>query len=148
MNEKRKSLIECVRDFILTCPHLSDGRLNVDYTGTRPTEYSIDGQPLKSVLETYIGGDSLRQFGFVFGSVESYGAEAMENIRNNGFYEDFAAWLEEQTRAGNLPDLGDGRQAESIQADSTGYLFDNDEKTARYQIQCRLVYYQEGAMNI
>lgn len=145
---KEKPLIECVRNFILTCPFLADGRVNVDYTGAKPTEYSIDGQPLQQVVETYIGGDSLRQFGFVFGSVECYGQEVMENIQNNGFYEDFARWLEEQTRKRNLPELGAGRQAESIQADSSGYLFDNDQKTARYQIQCRLLYYQEGAINI
>lgn len=141
-----KPIIECVRDFILTCPFLQDGRVNVDYTGVAATEYSIDGQPLKTVMRSYITGESIRQFGFVFGSVERYGADAPNNIQNSGFYEDFSAWLEEQTRAGNLPKLGTGRQARRIEAESSGYLFDNDEKTARYQIQCRLEYFQERSI--
>lgn len=141
-----KPLIECIRDFIVTCPFLSDGRVNVDYTGVAPTEYSIDGQPLQTVVKAFITGETIRQFGFVFGSVERYGADTLNNIQNSGFYEDFSSWLEQQTRAGNLPDLGEGRQAQKIEAQSSGYLFESDEKTARYQIQCRLEYFQERSI--
>lgn len=136
-------MIERIRDFILTCPYLSDGRVNVDYMGIQPTEYSIDGTPIQRVVKEYIGGGSVRQFAFVFSSVEKYGSDTINNIANSGFYEDFADWLESQTKSERLPDLGKGKQPWSIEAESTGYLFDSDSDIARYQIQCKLVYFQK-----
>ena len=137
-------IIGRLRDFISDCPHLQDGRVNVDYKGAKPTTYSIDGTPIKSIIKQYIDGSSIRQFAFSFGSVEHYGFDVLQNMENNGFYEDFAAWLEAQTRAGVLPDLGEGRQAQSVEAESQAYLYDNGDSTARYQVQCRLIYFQEN----
>lgn len=139
-----KPMIESIRDFILQCPYLSDGRVNVDFSGVNPTEYSVDGTPVKRIVTQYVDGSSIRQYAFVFGSVESYGQDARNNIANSGFYDDFCDWLEQQTAAGNLPDLGEGKQALSIEAQSTGYLFESGADTAYYQVQCRLVYFQEG----
>lgn len=141
---QNKPLIESIRDFIVTCPFLSDGRVNIDYAGVSPTEYTINGTPINKVVKRYIDGSSIRQFAFVFGSVERYGSDARNNIENSGFYEDFDEWLDQQTRLGNLPDLGENRQAQKMEAQSTGYLFDNSDNTARYQIQCRILYLQKG----
>lgn len=144
MQEGNKAIVESVRDFILTCPFLSDGRVNIDYAGVQPTEYTLNGTPINKTIKRYIDGTSIRQFSFLFGSVERYGPDLRNNIENSGFYEEFDNWLDQQTRLGNLPDLGDRRQAQKIEAQSTGYLFDNGDDTGRYQIQCRLVYLQKG----
>lgn len=139
-----KPIIESVRDFVLTCPFLADGRVNIDYSGVKPTEYSVDGTPINNIVKRYIDGSSVRQFGFIFGSVERYGPDVRNNILNNGFYEDFEKWLNTKSKAGVLPELGENRQAMKIEAQSTGYLFDNGDDTARYQIQCRVEYFEEG----
>ena len=138
------SMIESIRDFICTCPFLADGRVHVDYTGIKPTEYSIDGTPITKLIKSYIGGGSVRQYAFVFRSVERYGSDALVNISNSGFYEDFGNWLEEQTKIDNLPKLGEGKTPWSLEAQSTGYLFDSGTDTAYYQIQCRLIYFSKG----
>ena len=65
-------------------------------------------------------------------------------LANSGFYENLAAWLEQQTRTGNLPVLPDGKEAQKIEAQSTGYLFTTGPDVGKYQIQCRLQYYQEA----
>ena len=65
------------------------------------------------------------------------------SLANSGFYESLAAWLESQTRAGDLPVLPKGKKAQAIEAQSTGYLFTSGPDTGKYQIQCRLQYFQE-----
>ena len=60
-------------------------------------------------------------------------------------YEDLAAWMEAQTKARDFPDLGPGRDVQLIEAQSTGYLFTVSPDAGRYQIQCRLVYFEKGA---
>lgn len=138
------SIIESVRTFICTCPFLKDGAINVDYLGDRPTEYTIDGVPTADTVKRYADGGKLKQFTFVFGSREYYGEDTLKNIENSSFYEDFAAWLENQTNLGILPVLAVGKRAQKIEALSTGYMFDGAAGNARYQIQCRLTYYEGG----
>lgn len=138
------SLLENVRAFICGCPCLKDGKFNVDYLGDRQREYTIDVVPTNPVVKRYVNGDSLRQFVFMFASREPYGADVLQNLENNGFYEQFAGWLEEQVRNNHFPKLDGGRQVQNMEALTYGYLFDGRDKNARYQIQCRLLYLQRG----
>ena len=137
-----RSIIKSVRDFFLSCPLLKDGKLNVDYLGAEPTEYVIEGTPVADIARQYTDGASLRRYHFIFGSREYYGSELQTNLENNGFYEQLAEWIEGESRAGNLPRLGNGKAAQRLEVLSTGYLFDANGKDARYQIQCALLYFQ------
>ncbi|MEG0133554.1 MAG: chloramphenicol resistance protein [Clostridium sp.] len=138
-------IINSIRNYIRKCPYLSEFAkgVNVDYLGEEATSYSIEEIPCNPVLKKYIGGDSKRQYQFIFASRESYGAVVLQNIENSGFYEDFASWLEEETIKGNLPIL-EGKECLKIEAISTGYAFQTDVDKARYQIQARLTYLQKG----
>ena len=49
------NLIDSVRSYILTCPFLSDGRVNVDYIGT-DMEYSVDPLPCDPIMQRYMDG--------------------------------------------------------------------------------------------
>lgn len=140
------SIIKGIRDFILTFPDLSKfALLNVDYLSGNPAEYTIDHVPSEIIIEEDITGDSTRQFLFVFASRESYGQDALKNMANSGFYEKFESWLSEQNNKKNFPKLGNNQTPTEIEALGLGYLFENDDNTARYQIQCRLIYEQKGA---
>lgn len=139
------NMIESVRTFIEKCPLLKEGRVNVDYLGKEPWEYTIDGVPVSTTVKQYTDGARLRRYEFVFGSREYYGTDMPERIENSAFYEDFSAWLDEMSINGQLPDLGENKWAQSIEAVSGGYIMDTDGKYARYQIQCRMIYY-EGRM--
>ena len=138
------SIIKSLWDYFLACPLTEDKKLNVDYLPENGVEYSIDTTPAPEVVKMYTGGASIRQYLFVFRSVIEYGNNALQSLANSGFYEQLSEWLEQQSRAGNFPELPDGKMPMKIEAQSTGYLFTTTPKAGRYQIQCRLLYYQEA----
>lgn len=142
------TIIEAVRDYIKTCPYLKEFedevvKINVDKLEDDSTVYSINESVFNPIVKPYIDGSSERQFVFVFASREDYGQDFFQNIQNIGFYDDFATWLESNSRQGILPNLGNGKQALSIKAITNGYAFQTDIDKARYQIQIRLTYFQE-----
>lgn len=137
-------IINSIRDYILLCPLLSDERkVNVDYLGTEMS-YSINPQPSTPILKQYVDGGSMRQLQFDFTSNETYDEDARTGIENSGFYEEFESWLEEQNKQKVFPVLSGNKTAIKVETLTSGYLFDNDENSARYQIQCRLIYEQKG----
>ena len=137
-------IIDGLRTYIRKCPALRKYnkavKVNVDYLEDKPTTYSIEEVPSDVVIQKYVDGSSKRQYVFVFASRESYSEDVIDNINNSGFYEDFAEWLEEQTNNDNLPFIGDDKEVLKIEAITNGYAFKTDVDTARYQIQCRMIY--------
>ncbi len=73
------NLIDSVRSYILTCPFLSDGRVNVDYIGT-DMGYSVDPLPCDPIIQKYMDGGAKKQFQFAFTSQEEYDQDARINI--------------------------------------------------------------------
>jgi hypothetical protein len=140
------SLIQSIKDYMATYEGLKDDApLWVNYLGTEATQYGIIPLPGPQVLEEYLNGSSLRAYPFAFQSMERT-ADELERIEDHEFFEALAAWFESQTRAGILPTLDSGKTAEAIEATGGGYLFEQGQsQTGVFQIQCRLVYEQEGA---
>lgn len=141
-----ESIINAIREFIKTCPLIDENnKINVDYLGNEPIEYSIDPIPTTRIISTNIDGSSTRQQLFNFSSREYYSKEVAQNIANSKFYEDFAQWLEEKTEKDILPILGEGKMATKIEANTSGYLYSTTTglNNAKYNIQCRLEYDQE-----
>lgn len=140
------TIIESVKNFIMGCPYLSElARVNVDFLPEKADTYSVEEVPTQSVIEQYLDGSSKRQFTFVFAARLAYSDELRNNIDNCGFYENFASWLEDCTENEILPQMATGSEPFKIEALSSGYLFDisGDLSNARYQIQCRLIYFKE-----
>lgn len=137
------TIIQALRDYFLTCPLMGNRKINVDFLPEKGVEYSIDTAPATEIVKYYTDGTTIRQYLFDIRSVEEYGPDVLQNLANSGFYEELAAWLEEQTRARNFPHLPSGKQPQKIEALSTGYLFTSGPDTGKYQIQCRLQYFQE-----
>ena len=136
------TIIGSVAAFLATCPLLKKGRINANYLSEKAASYAIDNIPGDPVLIRYPDGGSKRQFLFVFASREFYGAETVENFKNSGFYEAFAAWIEAQDGLRNLPQLDGTLEPLRIEVLSGGYLFDENTGDARYQIQLRFTYYK------
>lgn len=141
---EHKSIAKALREYFLTCPLLGDHPLGVDWLPDKSVAFSIDTTPASQVLCRYFSGSSLRQYEFVLRSVQDYGADVLQNLENSALYEKLAAWMEEQTRKRNFPDLGPGRTVQSIEAQSTGYLMTVSPDVGRYQIQCRIIYHEKG----
>jgi hypothetical protein len=137
------SIIESLYQYFLSCPLLSDHRINIDFLPADQKEYSIEPSPSETIVKRYTDGSSIRQYQFLFSSREFYSSDIIENLKNSSFYEQFSNWIEKESRTGNLPVLPDGMQAQSIEALTQGYTYYQDTSNARYQIQCKLTYFQQ-----
>lgn len=137
------SIIQAVTDYFCSCPLLKDGVFRVDALGTSGIEYTIEPGTFDPIIQKFVDGSSIRQYQFSFGSREYYSMDRIQNIQNSSFYEELAEWIEEQSRAGNLPELPEGMDAEELQILSPGYIFDVTTKFARYQIPLRLIYFKQ-----
>lgn len=138
-------IIESLREYISSCPYLYEFNkgINIDYLDNDTTTYSIEEVPVTPVIKRYIDGSTERQYDFIFASRESYGDDVFQNIENSGFYEKFANWIEKQNYNGVLPILDEGKDARKIMVSTTGYAFQTDINSARYQIQMKLIYFQK-----
>lgn len=137
------AIIESVRSWIDECPLLQDEAiLCVDRLGADPVGYTVDTVPCNPVYKQYVDGSQLRQFLFLFASREAY-ADTLQNIANSEFYDRFADWVSTKNRKRELPELGTYRKVQRIEITTSGYAYDTGEKTARYQIQLRMLYYQD-----
>ena len=137
-----KPVIDCIRTYLCGFPLLKEGLFGVDYLGRDATEYTVEAVPCDPVFRQYTDGGCMKQFLFLFASREWYSADAAQNTDNLAFYEELERWIRQNNLAGNLPDL-DGREANSIEVLTSGYAFDADSSTARYQIQLRLTYFDK-----
>lgn len=141
-----KSIIGAIYSFIEEkCPCLDEfyRAIGVDFLDQRGGPYySVESSVTEPIVDRYIDGTSIRQENFIFSSTDTYGPDVRQNIANLGFFEDFAAWLEECTRNKDFPDLGDGRKPIKIEALTTGYAYQTGVHEAKYQIQCRIKYFQ------
>lgn len=141
---KADSIIDALEKYFIGCELLKDGALRVDYLGEKPVEYTIELLPCDPVVKRYLGGSTVRQYLFAFGSREFYSQERLQNIQNSAFYERLADWVETRSMSGVLPELPDGMEAQQLEVVSSGYLFDGSMTNARYQIQLRLLYFKEA----
>lgn len=141
---KADSIIDALEKYFIGCELLKDGALRVDYLGEKPVEYTIEVLPCDPVVKRYLGGSTVRQYLFAFGSREFYSQERLQNIQNSAFYELLADWVETRSLSGILPELSDGMEAQQLEVVSSGYLFDGSMTNARYQIQLRLLYFKEA----
>lgn len=137
------SIIEGIANFFMQCPLLKDGAFRVDALGDKGVEYTIETGIFTPVVRTYVNGDTDRIYQFNFGSREFYSLDRLQNIENSAFYEEFAAWVEDQDRAENYPEMPEKCYPHGLTVLSPGYLYDGAMKSARYQIQLQLEYYKE-----
>jgi hypothetical protein len=111
----------------------------VDYLDENGPAYSIQIIPCTPTLRHYADGSEKRQYLFVFAMRAPYGESNTVNMRNLAFFERLEQWIGTST-----PELPEGYIAQRVSVLSSGYQMTNGEKTALYQIQCRLSYIREA----
>lgn len=143
-NDGSTVIVEAIREFIKECPYLPEfyKSLNVDFLGDEAGSYMIESSPADPYVKKYINGGGIKQFPFVFSSKEIRTENVKENIANSAFYEHFKEWLEECTRAKVFPTLEGKRSPIKIFATTDGYVYDTDNGTSQYIIQCNFHYLQ------
>lgn len=135
------SIMEGLQKWFYRCPLLAEGIIRMEYLSAKPSGYSLESTPADPVYKRYTDGDYMGQLEFVLASREEYGAEDRLSIETGGFYESLSRWVEQQNSAGTLPDLPIGKMAQKVELTTQGYAYTNDIKTARWQVQGRLLYY-------
>ncbi len=138
------SIIQGVVEYVSHCPLLKNGLIRVDSLGSKPVEYVVEVLPTDPIVQRYVDGSSEQQFLFAVGSREYYALDMIQNMNNTQFYEQLQEWFEEQNRHENFPDIGEDKEVRSIEVVTTGFLFATDKKTARYQIQFRMIYFKDA----
>ena len=137
-----KIIYDSIYKFMTECPLLKNDGVNINYLSESPVSYTIEPLPNSPVIKKYTDGSSLCQYDFVFASREYYNQDIVNNKSITEFYEKLQDWIENQK--GNLPDFEDEKlTAQSLYVTSGGYLYDQTETTARYQIQCKLIYLKQ-----
>ena len=134
------TIIEALYDWFDKSEALNaDTPLQVDYLDPDEAAYSIQIIPCNPTLKIYADGSEKRQFLFVFAMRAPYGESSAVNMRNLAFFERLEQWIGTST-----PDLPEGYTAQRVSVLSSGYQMTNGERTALYQIQCRLSYIREA----
>lgn len=138
-------ILENVKDFIQQhCPLFSGKRIAVNFLGEIPQSYSLEHVPANPIVKKFPDGGSVRQFVFVLASREFYDAQVRNNLTVADFYEAFAQWIDKVNQTGTMPSLGDGCSSLRFEVLSGGTLVDSRSGSAKYQMQCRLLYEKEG----
>lgn len=138
------TIMEAVRKYVEAYPALAGSKLNVDFLPPEAATFSLDAVPSKSVIKSYLDGSTVRQFLFVLALRAYWGPDIRQQVDNLCFFEKFEEWLDARNRARSLPVLGEGRTARKLEVVTSGYAFAPDADMARYQIQCKLTYFQKG----
>ncbi len=137
-------IIDKIRDFMLTCPLLENGSININCLGSKPVCYSIEQVAKEPVVKRYCDGGALKQCCFIFAVRDSYDEVPEFNIEAAELMEQIEGWVEQQNMVGNLPQLENSHLfPESIEVTSSGSMFDSTIDSARLQIEFRLLYRQE-----
>lgn len=133
-----KPIIDSIRDYILTCDFLREGKVNIDYL---PNEMAYSIEPIGGdpIYKRYVDGSVLKQFQFALMSVEVYDGDARTAIAASGFYQFFEEWIESNNMNDIYPEL-EGHEPVRVDVMQSGYLFSAEADLGRYQIQCRLIY--------
>lgn len=136
-------IIDKIRDFMLTCPLLEKGSININCLGGTPVCYSIEQVAKEPVVKRYCDGGALKQCCFIFAVRDSYDEVPEFNQQAAQMMEEIESWVEQQNKAGNLPKLENNLLSERIEVTSSGSMFDSTIDSARLQIELRLLYRQE-----
>ncbi len=136
-------IIESIKKYFESCPLLSGGRVNVNFLAEKPLCYSIDTVAANPVVKSYCDGGTLRQYRFAFALRSIYDEDATENIHAAAFFEELAAWVEQQSEQGVLPELSGKATPLGVEVMTTGSLLESSIGSARSQMEMRLLYRQE-----
>lgn len=115
-------------------------QINADMLSADVNNYSLDKIPLASKVETWINGTKTYRDVYSFRSRCMYSQDAINNLKNIGFFEIFENIIETNNREQILPDI---EGIDSIECLNCGSMNDADTNTAEFEIQIQIKYIKE-----
>lgn len=117
-----------------------DYQINADMLSNEINDYSLDKIPTASVVETWITGDEIHKDVYAFRSRKAYSQDVINNLENIGFFEQFETIINNNNKAGILPDIDN---VESIMCLNCATLQSADGEQAEFIIQIQVTYREE-----
>lgn len=142
MNESRISkLREYLFEIINTLTTDRNYQINANMLSDKVDDYSLDKIPTdKRVNKWIIGVEKYRDV-YSFRSRKSYSPNAIINLKNMGFFEQFEYAIKDNNKRGILPDI---KGIEKIECLNPFTMVSNDNgKTATFDIQIQITYRDE-----
>lgn len=112
-------------------------QINANMLSNSIDDYSLDKIPTDSVVETWITGDEIHKDVYSFRSRKSYSQDAIVNLKNVGFFEQFEIAIKDNNKKGVLPEING---IESIVCLNCATMNDADGKQAEFDIQIQITY--------
>lgn len=112
-------------------------QINANMLSNDINNYSLDKMPTSSTVEKWVMGLELHKDTYSFRGRFPYSQEAVNNLRNIGFFEDFEYIISYNNKHGIRPEI-DGIQ--SIECLNPGTLNSVTSNTAEFDIQIQIKY--------
>lgn len=133
--------MKVIRNWINTFEILNGDKINVDYLKEDVYEYSIDRTPNSPWVKKFVDGTGgLRQVSFDFSVSMPLSSNALDNLINSKFCDDFIEIVDYKNKHKDFPNI-DG--AFKVECASNGYLLQKTSTTSIYIIQMNFQYYKE-----
>ena len=121
------SKMELIKEWIEICPLLKGDKINVDYLNDDIDSYSIDQTPVNPVVQLFTDGGGIMQIAFDFTVTAPISSQAIVNLMNSKFCEDFQKWIKKQNILKNFPQI---KGAFSIKCTSPRIYFTKDRNNS------------------
>ena len=125
-------------DIINTLTTNNNYNINADMLGGIG-DFSLDKIPTNTEVENWIIGVQKKRDVYSFRSRKAYSQDAINNLKNIGFFEDFENKIKSNNDEGVLPDI---EGIETIECLNCGTLNSVDGTRATFDIQIQITYRQ------
>ena len=127
---------------------LAEEALGFNYSPESVDQISLLTDYSDKVIRSYVRGAE-KEYGFTITIIKSYSTD-MDTLNLDGmnFAQSFMDWLKEQNAKRNFPDFGSScqiKKMENLQNMPNLSGINAKEGLARYQLQCRIIYFDKEA---
>ena len=120
-------------------------QINANMLSNDIDNYSLDKIPADVEVEKWIIGQEIHKDIFSFRSRKSYSQDAIVNLQNMGFFEQFENKIKSNNDEGILPEING---IESIECLNCGTMNNTDGITAEFDIQIHITYRDTKEANV
>ena len=120
-------------------------QINANMLSNDIDNYSLDKIPADVEVEKWIIGQEIHKDIFSFRSRKSYSQDAIVNLQNMGFFEQFENKIKSNNDEGILPEING---IESIECLNCGTMNNTDGITAEFDIQIQITYRDTKEANV
>ena len=126
-----------VVDWLKACPFLADlEAIDVNQLSPELEALGVYKQPTRTVTELIDGGAIVTEIFYLL--FRQPAQLAQERMSSEEYLEKVESWIEEQTWADNLPEIG--ARVYSVETIDTFYMMDREENDAIYQLSMSVTY--------